>query len=140
MDFESYAAWERHAVGVCARAETPQSALATIARDAERLARWRPGAASLLDTVHGLPGELVPAAGTAWGEFGPVVNRFLAAHAFANWAAYQGRDLRTWVSRVEGALDVLTAECAGQALDREALLEGIRRADYLLRHEGMKTI
>ena len=36
-----------------------------------------------------------------------VVSRFLAAHAFANWAAYQGEGLRTWFRAVETAAAVL---------------------------------
>jgi Fe-S-cluster containining protein len=140
MNLESYSAWERHAVGVCARAATPESAVATLSRDADRLSQWRPGTTSLLDAVAGLDVELVLTSGTTWGGFNPVVNRFLAAHAFANWSAYQGRDLRTCVRSVEHALGVLKDACTERPLDREGLLEGIRRADYLLRHEGTKAI
>jgi hypothetical protein len=32
-----------------------------------------------------------------------VVGRFLAAHTFANWAAYNGRGLRTWYRSIEAA-------------------------------------
>jgi hypothetical protein len=33
----------------------------------------------------------------------PVFGRFLAAHAFANWAAYRGQGLRTWYRSIEAA-------------------------------------
>lgn len=33
----------------------------------------------------------------------PMFGRFLAAHAFANWAAYNGRGLRTWFRAIEAA-------------------------------------
>ncbi len=33
----------------------------------------------------------------------PVFGRFLAAHAFANWAAYNGSGLRTWFRSIEAA-------------------------------------
>lgn len=33
----------------------------------------------------------------------PVFGRFLAAHTFANWAAYNGRGLRTWYRSIEAA-------------------------------------
>ena len=36
-----------------------------------------------------------------------VHRRFLAAHAFANWAAYQGEGLRTWFRAVETAAAML---------------------------------
>ncbi len=36
-----------------------------------------------------------------------VVGRFLAAHTFANWAAYNGRGLRTWYRSVEAAASLL---------------------------------
>jgi hypothetical protein len=36
------------------------------------------------------------------------VGRFLAAHAFANWAAYNGRGLRTWYRAIETAAGLLS--------------------------------
>jgi len=36
-----------------------------------------------------------------------VMRRYLAAHAFANWAAYQGEGVRTWFRAVETAACVL---------------------------------
>ncbi len=36
-----------------------------------------------------------------------VIGRFLAAHVFANWAAYTGRGLRTWYRSVEAAGSLL---------------------------------
>jgi hypothetical protein len=53
------------------------------------------------------------------------VNRYLAAHAFASWMAYQGRGLRGWVRSVAAAHETLTTETArhsaqaGRPLDRE---------------------
>lgn len=51
-----------------------------------------------------------------------VTRRFLTAHAFANWTAYQGEGLRTWFRSVETAA----------ALLRHTADPG--RADLLLRH------
>jgi hypothetical protein len=36
-----------------------------------------------------------------------VIGRFLAAHTFANWAAYNGRGLRTWYRSIEAAGSLL---------------------------------
>ena len=36
------------------------------------------------------------------------MQRFLAAHAFANWSAYQGEGLRTWFRSIETAACLLT--------------------------------
>lgn len=76
----------------------------------------------------------------AWSSWAPVVQRFLAAHAFGSWLAYQGRGLRTIVSGLEAALAVLQVEVvrACQArnavLDRATLYDAIRQSDLLLRH------
>jgi Fe-S-cluster containining protein len=74
MDMDGYEAWEAHMVGRCAEVRRrPESVLATLARDARLLARWRPavdgpdGAAglqagrSLREAVAALPREYVAA-------------------------------------------------------------------------------
>src|SRR5262249_20038445 len=48
--------------------------------------------------------------------------RFLAAHAFANWTAYLGEDLRTWLRSIEAAAALIESGV------------GVRNADLLLRH------
>jgi hypothetical protein len=76
----------------------------------------------------------------AWPAWAGVAQRFLAAHAFGSWVAYQGRGLHTIVRAVEAALVVLKIEIvrACQArdttLDRALLHDAIRQADLLLRH------
>ncbi len=75
-----------------------------------------------------------------WPAFAAPVRRYLAAHAFANWCAYQGRGLRTVVRSVVAAYAVLRVEAArqsaraGRELDERMLLEAFRQADLLLRH------
>jgi hypothetical protein len=56
-----------------------------------------------------------------------VSRRYLAAHAFASWAAYQGEGLRTWFRAVETAASLL-ARTADPG-----------RADLLLRHLADST-
>src|SRR5688500_18912005 len=43
MDVDGYGAWEHHMVARCAAATSPESALATLVRDARGLRAWRPG-------------------------------------------------------------------------------------------------
>jgi hypothetical protein len=77
-----------------------------------------------------------------WPRWGSVVQRYLAAHAFGSWLAYQGRGLRAAVRGLEAALAVLQVEivrvCEARdtVLDRASLHEAIRQADLLLRHHA----
>lgn len=76
----------------------------------------------------------------AWGDVAGPVGRYLAARAFANWMAYQGRGLRTVVRSLVVSLAVLKVEAArhcGRAarrLDENLLIEAFRSADLLLVH------
>lgn len=181
MDNDGYTAWERHMVRRCADlAHTPESVLATLARDARELAGWTPGQRPLADAVSGLPPGFVSAAAPAgladslrlffqvlaavpdewkpepddgglaevyerlvlpaWPAFAPVLNRYLAAKAFASWTAYQGRGVATIVRGLEAAVALVRVEAARQcrtsgcALDAAQLLEAFRAADFLLNH------
>jgi len=79
-----------------------------------------------------------------WGAFAGPLNRWLAAHAFGNWCAYQGRGLRTFVASLETALAVIAVEsaracaAAGRTLDRALLHDAIRQSDFLLRHAASR--
>jgi hypothetical protein len=75
-----------------------------------------------------------------WNALTPMVNRYVAAKAFASWTAYQWRDVRTHIAELYLASSVLRIECARaalrleRALDREVLLEAVRSSDLLLMH------
>jgi hypothetical protein len=75
-----------------------------------------------------------------WDEQRAAVGRFLAAHAFASWVAYQGDGVYAIVRRLHVALAVLRAEvlraCGadGRSLDGPLLIDAIRRTDLLLVH------
>lgn len=76
MDLDGYTAWERHMVGRCADVqERPESALATMMRDADLLRRWRPGGLTLSEAVWELPHDVIEA--ESHTELGPS----LALHA-----------------------------------------------------------
>jgi hypothetical protein len=56
MDLDGYSAWERHMVARCRdMTRTPESVVATLARDVRLMRSWRPGGSSLADAVLALP-------------------------------------------------------------------------------------
>ena len=75
-----------------------------------------------------------------WRTFAGPVRRYLAAKAFADWCAYQGRGLRTVACSIAAALSVLRVEAvrhcaeADRMLDEALLIEAFRSADLLLVH------
>ena len=76
----------------------------------------------------------------AWRHFRAPINRFLAAKAFASWAAYQGRGILTIVRGIETALALVRVEAArqcrdaGQVLDADLLRAAFRATDFVLNH------
>jgi hypothetical protein len=76
-----------------------------------------------------------------WSRQAVVINRYLAAHAFASWMAYQGGGVRAFVRRLRLALAVLRAEVQSSYrtkhdLTNPTLREAIRRADLLIVHHA----
>jgi Fe-S-cluster containining protein len=58
MDGPGYSAWERHMVMRCADGDrSPESVVATLARDARHLGSWKPGGMTLADAIRGLPSQ-----------------------------------------------------------------------------------
>ena len=78
---------------------------------------------------------------TEWDEWEAVLCRYLAARAFANWMAYQGRGLHR-IASLYVALNLVRDEVAslmastGRALDRSMLKEAIRQSDLRLVHHA----
>jgi hypothetical protein len=76
----------------------------------------------------------------AWDGFQRPMARYLAAKAFANWTAYQGRDILAIVRGLDAALALVRIEAArrcrdaGTTLDAASLREAIRAADFALNH------
>ena len=69
-----------------------------------------------------------------------VVRNYLAARAFGNWIAYQGRGLRSVVAWLSACHDVLrllacrAAEERGSRVLADDLVEAARHADYVMLH------
>ena len=75
-----------------------------------------------------------------WSEWRAPLNRYLAAKAFANWTAYQGRGVLSIVRGLQAALALVRVEASRQCrharrpLDADLLLEAFRGADFALNH------
>lgn len=75
-----------------------------------------------------------------WGEWHAPLKCYLAAKAFANWTAYQGRGVLSIVRGLEAALALVRVEAARQCRDadaplgRERLQDSFRAADFALNH------
>jgi Fe-S-cluster containining protein len=141
MDLESFSEWESHAIRVLtARGCTPEASVSRLEQLTDELVGWSPGEGELIERVRAVVVSERPP-GDADRQACPVhagaaesraVQRWLAAHLFGNWIAYQGRGLRTIVRYVRACLDVCRIELAR---DGNAL-EAIRRSDYLIVHES----
>lgn len=75
-----------------------------------------------------------------WSVWSAPLRRFLAAKAFANWTAYQGRGVLSIVRGLEAALAFVRVEAArecrnaGRPLDAELLKQAFRGTDFVLNH------
>ena len=75
-----------------------------------------------------------------WDAWHAPLRRFLAAKAFANWTAYQGRGVLSIVRGLEAALALARVEAArecrnaGRVLDADLLKQAFRAADFVLNH------
>ena len=131
MDFGAYAVWERDIVHALTSGGDP----AAVVTDA--MTRELPlSDLELFDLARSTvpaPYQWPDAAGVR-REFdsksAAAVGRYLAAHAFACWMAYQGNGLLSIVTYLRMVLAVLRVEAAR----REPLVEGFRQSDLLLRH------
>jgi Fe-S-cluster containining protein len=89
---------------------------------------------------HGLADVYVRDVAPYWREWSAPLDRYLAAKAFANWTAYQGRGVLSIVRGLDAALALVRVEAARQCretrrpLDADLLLEAFRGADFALNH------
>jgi hypothetical protein len=137
MDLEGYAAWEAHMVRVLTESDgPPEAALDQLDADLVQLQHWQPGNRSLREEVAAL-GDSRPRADTATTSTGStdmVMRRYLAARAFASWAAYGPHGVAAVLCQLRNALTTLR-----QHASQLSLREAIRRTDleqvHRLSHE-----
>ena len=138
-DWAAYSAWEAEAVALFNVTDlAPEDAADLLTNATERACSWKPGREPLAVAVR-RAFAAAKAAGAGgpgkWGSLGQAVNAFLAAHAFASWAAYEPGGLRSVAAAVRAALNALTGELDGRGgLSKETLTEAIRATDLRLRH------
>ena len=134
MDLDGYSAWERETVETLAHSDAPEDVVeallggAIAMSDAElfELARASIPAAS----SESIQAPALSERGHSARVEGRVEGRFLAAHAFACWMAYQGNGLLSIAIYLRLVLAVLRTELAR----RQSVVEAIRQSDLLLRH------
>jgi hypothetical protein len=145
LTLEGYTAWERHAVTVFGDDERDldaRDALDIVSRATAAICEWRPGTRSLVTAIDdgfavaGANIERAPRSGSRAVQ--RAARRFLAAHAFASWAAYQDGGLLGIVRSLETALALLTRELAAARTRmngvEESLVAAVRATDFQLRH------
>jgi hypothetical protein len=141
MDLESYSAWERDLVDALAHSDAPEEVVnallgQTVAIDDGELFEIARACvpAPYAETIPGpAPSERRPtirwpARVEGWPR--RVEGRFLAAHAFACWMAYQGNGLVSIAIYLRLVSAVLRTELARQ----RSVIDAIRQSDLLLRH------
>lgn len=142
MDWNGYTAWEEAAIALFnADGVSPEQAVKTLVAVTERVSTWKPGReplSSLVRREFSIGMDARRWRDERWGGFARPVNAFLAAHAFASWAAYDAEGLRSVAGAVEAALRQLTeAIDERRALtNRTAFIDAIRSADLKLRHNS----
>jgi hypothetical protein len=133
MDLEGYTAWEAHMVRVLtAKTDaSPERVLDVLDADLARLQQWRPGGASLAAAVAGVNAErFAPAAAVTDAV---VIRRYLAARAFASWAAYDRAGIAAVLGSLREALGILRGHRA-----RLPLKEAIRQTDFEVMHRSVR--
>ena len=139
MDLEGYSAWEAHMVRVLTRDDEapPEAALDALEGDFAILQRWRPGGETLAAAVAALTGRGQAATSGAWSlpQHQPaladhvIIRRYLAARAFASWAAYQTAGVSAVIRSLREVLALLREHHA-----RTPLKEAIRQTDLQVMH------
>jgi Fe-S-cluster containining protein len=131
-DLEGYDAWERAGVSVLNRRDLdPDAALDVIGAATSAIVRWRPGGGLLRSAVRLAYDRHADAASAEPDGSAGTLRRFLAAHLFGNWIAYQQQEgIEAVVQYLRDALSLARREAAATG----SILEGIRAADLRLRH------
>lgn len=139
MDIEGYAAWETCVIRTFARGCDAAEALAVVADATERVRFWSPSSRPLREAVADAFDMAASNARTLHPRLPPDLERgilnYLAARAFGNWIAYQGRGLRTIVAWLHACHDALRATIGDEgAPTRATVTNAIRSTDLWMLH------
>jgi Fe-S-cluster containining protein len=144
MNLEGYTAWEHAAITTLNDPALEARAAVRVIEAATAVAtRWRPGGESLSAWIEMAfaNARTAPAAhrdDAAFAPFEQAAKRFVAAHAFASWSAYQDGGLPAVARSVRSALErlhslIVRARTDGDRLE-VAFIAAVRQADFQLRH------
>jgi hypothetical protein len=136
MSFEELSAWERDRVAGAKIDDlhADDVALFNLARSSVPAPWTWPAPPEHLDEIWW--SQVAP----TWSNFDDVLSNYAAAKLFASWSLYLGDGLEAAAHSARIGSAVLRIEAARQCgafrrpLDRELLIEAIRRSDLLLVH------
>jgi Fe-S-cluster containining protein len=145
MSLDAYDIWEREAVATLNdRTLPPAEAVNAISMATATARDWRPGGGQLCDAIEDAFARARKAAPSqrSVSRMEHAVKSFLAAHAFASWAAYQQGGLSAAAAAVQNALTELERALATVGRPRrdgnqdadDTLITAVRQTDFLLRH------
>jgi Fe-S-cluster containining protein len=153
MDLEAYTRWEAQMVRRCAEAQSPESALASIERDATLVRAWRPAGPSLAELVDALPVALVEAepAGSLDASLADYAQTMMAvpddlrpapdeAGLVEAFAQYVGPEWRSWSAPLRRylATKAFASWTAYQGRGLLSILRGLQVALALVRVEAAR--
>ena len=142
ITLDAYSAWEREAVAALNDRRLPaRAAVTAIAAATTAAIGWLPEDGDLSEKIE----DAFSHARQALAQGQPVsrmehaIKGFLAAHAFASWAAYQQGGLGAAVSAIHSVLTLLEGQLAAaggvaDASDENAFITAVRQTDFLTRH------
>jgi hypothetical protein len=142
MSLDAYVTWDGEAVATLNdRGLPPAEAVTAISAATAAASEWRPGERELGAAIE----DAFAGARQAAARHRPAsrmehaVKSFLAAHAFASWAAYQQGGLLAAAAAVREALTELERALAAARLDGnrnadDTFIDAVRQTDFFLRH------
>ena len=142
MSLDAYDTWEREAITTLNdRRLTARDAVNAIGAATAAACEWRPASGALSRTIE----DAFAAARQAAGGSAEVsrreraVKRFLGAHAFASWAAYQNGGLGAVAGAIHATLEQFEQALAAAPRDTDTaaddtFITAVRQTDFHSRH------
>jgi hypothetical protein len=142
LSLDAYDTWEREAVATLNdRTLPPAEAVKAISLATATACKWRPVEGELCGAIEDAFAEARRASASqrSVSRMEHAVKSFLAAHAFASWAAYQQGGLSAAAAAVQTARTTLeraldTSRRDGHQDADDSFITAVRQTDFLMRH------
>jgi Fe-S-cluster containining protein len=141
ITLQAYTTWEREAVATLNdRMLPPHDATVAIAAATRAATSWQQSDGELSATIAVAFAEARHAARRRpASRLEHAVKSFLAAHAFASWAAYQHGGLEAVATTIQSVLTMLETQlakagCTTATADDDTFIAAVRQTDLLTRH------